>query len=175
MGADGFVFGILTKDCEVDKENCKLLKQMAFPLECTFHRAFDKTSNPFSALETIISLGFSRILTSGQSTTAYTGLTVIKRLVQEAGSRITILAGAGVNHTNVGDIVKRTGVKEVHGSASKSVASKMTAPGPSKSKKRGGHKPSGVKMGSTDDSFIKVTDSTLVAQIVRKGRKNVRR
>lgn len=175
MGADGFVFGILTNDCNVDVANCRLLKDAAFPLECTFHRAFDKVADPFSALETIISLGFSRILTSGQAPTAEAGIPTLKRLVKAAGSRITILAGAGVNNSNVGNIVKKTGVKEVHGSASKEVASRMCKPGPSK--KRGGvkAKSNDLKMGSVDDSIVKVTDSLEVAQIIKNGKRNVNR
>lgn len=37
-GADGFVFGLLTPEGEVDKDNCKTLLRIAAPLKVTFHR-----------------------------------------------------------------------------------------------------------------------------------------
>ncbi|CAL8104399.1 unnamed protein product [Orchesella dallaii] len=170
-GADGFVFGVLTKDSKIDVANCKLLLQTAYPLPCTFHRAFDLVSDPYTALETIINIGFKRILTSGQQASAHQGLPTIIRLIDAAKGRILIMPGCGINEKNIGDIVKRSGVTEIHGSASKSIASLMSVPGPSKSSKRGGRpKQSGVKMGNADDLMIKVTDSNIVAQMVKKAR-----
>lgn len=150
-----------------------MLRETAYPLECTFHRAFDKVVDPFAALETVIRLGFTRILTSGLEATAEAGIPKLKRLVDAANGRIIILAGSGVNEKNVRKIVRQTGVKEVHGSASVKVASRMCVPGPSKSnlKRRGRAKrSSAVKMGSVDDTIIKVTDPQIVKQIIRNAR-----
>lgn len=65
-GADGFVFGVLTADGRVDSQACRRLLDKAGPLPCTFHRAIDVAADPFDALETVIELGFKRVLTSGQ-------------------------------------------------------------------------------------------------------------
>lgn len=73
-GADGVVFGILTPDGLVDRDRNALLRELAGPMNATFHRAFDVVRNPFDALETIIDLGFNRILTSGQAPTVLEGL-----------------------------------------------------------------------------------------------------
>jgi len=70
FGADGFVFGALTKDADVDSEVCAKLMEVADPLPCTFHRAFDYVAKPIKSLECINRLGFSRILTSGQKSSA---------------------------------------------------------------------------------------------------------
>ena len=40
---DGVVFGILTREGQVDVARCKKLTELASPMECTFHRAFDET------------------------------------------------------------------------------------------------------------------------------------
>ena len=84
----------------------------------TLHRAFDLTPDPFAALETAIDLGFERILTSGCALNAMAGSSMIAALVGQAAGRIAILAGGGVNPSNVAELVARTAVREVHGSCS---------------------------------------------------------
>ena len=84
----------------------------------TFHRAFDVCRDPFFALATVASLGFDRILTSGQAPTAEAGIPVLKRLVDAAGGRITILPGCGVTPENAARILAETGAVEIHASAS---------------------------------------------------------
>lgn len=45
--------------------------------------AFDMVHDPAVALETLVSLGFQRVLTSGCDTSALEGLPVIKRLIDQ--------------------------------------------------------------------------------------------
>jgi copper homeostasis protein len=116
-GADGFVFGALTPSGEIDKETCREIMGIVSPLPATFHRAFDVCRDIHMALPTIIELGFSRILTSGQESTALEGISVIKKLVLNASGRITIMPGAGITKTNVGEILQQTGAREFHTSA----------------------------------------------------------
>ena len=52
------------------QEQCDELLRAAAPLPCTFHRAFDCVSAPEEALDAVIRLGFTRLLTSGLSPTA---------------------------------------------------------------------------------------------------------
>ena len=84
----------------------------------TFHRAFDLCRDPFVALATIRSLGFDRILTSGQAPTAEAGIPLLKQLVEAAGSRVIILPGCGVTPENAARILSETGATEIHASAS---------------------------------------------------------
>lgn len=123
--ADGFVIGVLTSDGAVDETACSKLIQACDPLPVTFHRAFDLTADAVESMEKIIELGFSRILTSGQSKSAKAGIEVIKILLQKAESRITIMAGCGINDKNLETILRETKVREIHASASKVVKSKM--------------------------------------------------
>ncbi len=116
LNANGVVLGILKPDGSVDRDRMVTLVKIARPLSVTFHRAFDMASDPFLALDTLIDLGIERILTSGQAASAMDGAELIHDLVQRAGSRVIIMAGAGVNEQNVGEVIKQTGVKEVHGS-----------------------------------------------------------
>ncbi|SMO81852.1 copper homeostasis protein CutC [Fodinibius sediminis] len=125
LGADGVVFGILSPDGSIDIERNRELAALARPLEVTCHRAFDMTKDPMAALESCIEVGFDRILTSGQQARAQQGIPLISRLVDEAGGRVSIMAGCGVNEETVEQIMEKTGVDEVHLSAESTRESKM--------------------------------------------------
>jgi len=116
-GCDGVVIGLLKADGSVDKERCARLVELAYPLGVTFHRAFDWTANPFEALEDIISLGFDRILTSGQRPTAMEGAGLINELVREADERIIIMPGSGVRSSSIAALMEKTDAVEFHTSA----------------------------------------------------------
>lgn len=126
-GCDGIVIGILNADGTIDKPRCLELVRMAkqYGLGVTFHRAFDMCADIYQSLEDVIELGCDRILTSGGKSTAMEGASVLNHLVEKAAGRITIMPGSGVNAKNVADLVRFTGVTEVHSSARISVASKM--------------------------------------------------
>ena len=111
-----------------DIDNARRLEADGIVLGCmsiTFHRAFDVCRNPQKALEDIISLGCDRILTSGQQPTAELGIPLLKELQQQAAGRITLLAGCGVNETNIAHIANETGIHEFHFSARETIASRM--------------------------------------------------
>lgn len=124
-GAQGVVLGILDSSAHVNKFEVSKLVKVAKPMKITFHRAFDTTLDPFQALEDIISCGVDRILTSGQKQKATEGVQLIAQLVERAQGRINIMAGSGVNSTNVRKLVEDTGVKEVHLSGHSTVRTKM--------------------------------------------------
>ena len=124
-GCDGIVTGILTTDGKIDKPRCRQLIELAYPLEATFHRAFDRVNNPFKALEDLIDLGFERILTSGLKPKAAESLKLLEELVSKADERIIIMPGSGVTSQNIISIAETTGAKEFHSSASFFKESKM--------------------------------------------------
>jgi copper homeostasis protein len=113
VGADGVVFGILQDSGAVDLERAKLLAGLARPLSVTFHRAFDVTPDLSRSLEDLISAGIERVLTSGGEQTAAVGSARIASLVEQAGNRITIMSGSGIDESNVRDLLA-TGVREIH-------------------------------------------------------------
>ncbi|MDB5223230.1 MAG: copper homeostasis protein CutC [Chitinophagaceae bacterium] len=117
LGCEGVVIGMLTADKKIDKKRCGLLVEHAYPLSVTFHRAFDRTADPFEALEDIIEIGCERILTSGQKENALDGAALIKELIQKASGRIIIMPGSGVRSDNILAIAKTTGAVEFHSSA----------------------------------------------------------
>ncbi|MFM9836891.1 MAG: copper homeostasis protein CutC [Cyclobacteriaceae bacterium] len=117
ISVDGIVFGILNPDGTIDKKRCKELIDKARPLKVTCHRAFDMTRDPFEALEDCIEVGFDRILTAGQQAQASKGAELIGQLNQKANGRIAILPGSGVNEDTVSEIIKKSGAKEIHFSA----------------------------------------------------------
>jgi copper homeostasis protein len=125
LGCNGVVIGILTPDGRVDKQRCKLLTELAWPMGVTFHRAFDMTDNPFEALEDIISIGCERILTSGSRNTALEGAPLLKDLLERANDRIAIMAGSGVRSGNIAQLIKATGIIEYHTTAKAYEESKM--------------------------------------------------
>src|SRR5262249_57279827 len=102
-GAEGLVFGVLRERGEVDVERCAALVAVARAAgrEAVFHRAFDVVPDPVSALETLIALGVTRILTSGREPTALAGARLIRQLVERAAGRIEILPGGGIREANV--------------------------------------------------------------------------
>lgn len=116
-GCDGVVFGMLLPDGRVDKDHSALLLEKAYPMGVCFHRAFDWTNNPFEALEDIISLGFERVLTSGQQPTAIIGASLIRDLVKQSEGRIQVMPGSGVRAANITDLKNETGASQFHSSA----------------------------------------------------------
>lgn len=117
VGCDGVVIGMLTADAGVDVDRCAELVKRAGPMQVTFHRAFDRVLDPLPALEQVIDLGCTRILTSGLRPTAEQGRDMLRRLVEAAAGRITIMAGSGVRSGNVADLAACTGVTAFHSSA----------------------------------------------------------
>uniref|UniRef100_A0AAQ4RZV0 Copper homeostasis protein cutC homolog n=1 Tax=Gasterosteus aculeatus aculeatus TaxID=481459 RepID=A0AAQ4RZV0_GASAC len=112
-GADGLVLGALTEDGRVDAERC-----MEF-------LAFDMVHDPVAALETLVSLGFQRLLTSGCENSALEGLPLIKQLIDQAKGRIAIMPGGGITERNLQRILEGTGAQEFHCSARSSRDSAM--------------------------------------------------
>ena len=65
-----------------EKTNLDLWK-MHFDGHDLFFTAFDMVKDPFKSLDVIIQLGFERILTSGQDSSALEGLPTIKYLIEK--------------------------------------------------------------------------------------------
>ena len=116
LGCDGIVIGLLNKNGEIDIKRASKLIELAYPLEVTFHRAFDRCKDPFEALEQLIETGCQRILTSGQQPAAPQGIDLITQLVKAANERIIIMPGSGVRKENIKELAEKTGAKEFHSS-----------------------------------------------------------
>jgi copper homeostasis protein len=115
-GLAGVALGANRPDGRLDERVLGDLIAHALGLGVSLHRSFDVTPDKAEALETAIGLGFERILTSGGRRSAPDGAEVIADLVERAGKRIVIMAGAGLKPDNVVDFIRRTRVSEVHAS-----------------------------------------------------------
>ena len=117
-GADGIAFGFLHADGTVHRERTLQMSELihSFGKEAVFHRAFDVTKDPFQAMEVLLSCKIDRLLTSGQRAKAMQGAELIAQLQDRFGNRIEILAGSGVNAQNAGELLARTGIRQVHSS-----------------------------------------------------------
>ena len=126
LGVDGVVIGVLCEGGDIDVPRTKALVARARPMSVTFHRAFDVTPDPLQALETLISIGVDRVLTSGQEGTACEGAETVATLVETANNRIIVLACGGLTPRNVRRFVDSTHVREVHLTGFAPVDSAMT-------------------------------------------------
>ncbi|MBW3697910.1 copper homeostasis protein CutC [Vibrio sp. T187] len=152
----GVVLGALTPDGEVDENVMRKLVEAAnqHGLGITFHRAIDQCNDYQSALESIISLGCERVLTSGLAPTAEQGIATLKSIVKQANQRIDIMAGAGVNADNALAILRDSGVHSLHLSGKTTRPSKMLMK-------------ADAKMGNDDidDYVVPITDTKKLKQL----------
>lgn len=125
VGCEGIVLGMLNSDGTIDIDRTARLVELAYPMEVTFHRAFDRTRDPLEALEAIIQIGCTRVLTSGQHPTAFEGSEIIRQLIDAADDQIIIMPGSGVRSSNLESLQQQTAATEFHSSARTQVASLM--------------------------------------------------
>ncbi len=125
LGCDGVVFGLLNADGTVDEKRTAALVDLAYPMQVTFHRAFDRTRDAFEALETLIEIGCERILTSGLQSDVNAGAEMLAQLVKASDERIIIMPGSGVKSNMIAEMAKQTGAVEFHTSARTVAASAM--------------------------------------------------
>ncbi len=116
LGCEGIVIGLLSKDGTVDIKRTSVLIELVYPLGVTFHRAFDRSRDPFEALEQLINIGCERILTSGQKPSAPDAVELILKLNQVSDERIIIMPGSGVRTDNIKMLADKTGCREFHSS-----------------------------------------------------------
>jgi len=116
IGVHGIVVGILQKDRQIDEIAMRRMINASRPLPVTFHRAFDETPDPYSALNTLINLQIDRVLTSGQQPKAIEGIDLLGELVKQSAGRIVIMPGSGVKSTNISKLLPSE-ANEYHGSA----------------------------------------------------------
>ena len=129
-GADGIVFGFLKEDGTVDAERCREMLAVIGDKDSIFHRAIDVTPDVFAALDILIELGFTRVLTSGQAPTVPLGADTIKRMVKHAGGRIEILPGGGIDSRDAPRLRQELGVTALHATAHKTAYDKSTRGNP---------------------------------------------
>src|SRR5580704_7780482 len=158
-GADGVVFGILEGDGKIDERRTKGMRQVIGKRQAVFHRAFDVTPDPFEALEQLIDMGITRVLTSGQKDSVPPGVELIRKLVERAAGRIEILPGGGIQPYQVREIAEKTTCNQIHLTAWKTTSDPSTHANPAVT--------FGGALYPPEDRY-QITDSALVREIAKK-------
>ena len=112
-GAQGIVIGALNEDNSLPLNLLKKWVKIAYPLDLTFHRAFDNVVQPRKSLKKIMDLGFNRVLTSGQKLMATKGLALLVELLNIAKDELVIMPGGGINDQNC-EVFFKEGFNEIH-------------------------------------------------------------
>jgi len=157
-GVDAVVLGILQADGSIDVDRTAMLVEYAGPMQVTFHRAFDMSSDPVRGLENIIATGATRVLTSGLKNNAIDGASLIRQLVIQGGERIIVMPGGGITEHNVEELVKATHAREIHLTARNEKESGMT------------YRQQGISMGGEDgipEFTRKVADPERIKSIIK--------
>ena len=123
-GSDGLVFGFLHTDGTIDVKRTVILAKLAYSAgkEAVFHRAIDVVPDWKQALDLLIDLNITRVLTSGQEADVSNGTETVREMIRYAAGRIQILPGAGITARNYQRIVAETGTDQIHLAAHRSVA-----------------------------------------------------
>ena len=129
-GADGIVFGFLNSDGTVNKARCKEMMEIIGNKESVFHRAIDVTPNWKEAMDILIELGVTRILTSGQKPTVPEGVFTIKEMIDYAAGRIEIQPGGGITPENAAWVKEMTGAKMMHAAVLRTAFDHSTSANP---------------------------------------------
>lgn len=147
-GLEGVVIGAVTERRELDRDFlAAAIESTTLPL--TLHRAIDTVKDYSIAVETAIELGFERILSSGQASTADLGRDALAAAVKQAAGRISIMAGSGVSAASAERLLLHAGVRELHASC----ASYVDAPSPDALEN---------KLGFVAKTGVRSTDAKLV-------------
>ena len=126
LGADGIVTGCLRPDGSLDVQRMEILREKISDAHLTLHRAFDVCRDPYETLEQAVELGVDTILTSGQQETCRQGKDLVRKLIQQAGRRIHILIGSGVNAGTIAYFMDEMNARNFHMSGKMILDSEMT-------------------------------------------------
>ena len=118
-GSQGVVFGTLTADKKLDKDNLEKLIAASKGMEIVFHMAFDELSDEdqLEAIDWLSQAGVTRILTragvSGDSLEKR--FAHYHRILEHAKGKIEILPGGGIDLDNRQTFIDQLGVTQLHG------------------------------------------------------------
>ncbi|MDB5588009.1 MAG: cutC [Devosia sp.] len=117
-GLAGVVLGASRAGGALDETVLRQLATHAAGLGTTLHRAVDLVPDFDIAVDLAADLGFERILTSGGARHAVEGMDTIAAMIARAAGRVAIMAGSGVRPGNVGVLLDRLSLTQVHASCS---------------------------------------------------------
>jgi copper homeostasis protein len=114
LRVDGAVLGFV-KGATLDLDTTRAVLSAAPGLKATFHRAFDGAADPAAALDRLRGIPqIDRVLTTGGSGDWTARRSNLERLASQAGPRMRILAGGGVDLRALSVLTASVQVREVH-------------------------------------------------------------
>lgn len=116
-GARGVVVGPLLPDGQIDIPLLEQLRYEAGDMAVVFHRAFDRLADQDRALDQLLALGLSTVLTSGGAARAADAADRLRSWQTHVGSAMEILAGGGVRAHAVAPLLQPAGLRAVHAAA----------------------------------------------------------
>jgi len=124
----GIVSGVLTLENNIDEEATRQLIVASEGMEFTFHRAFDRDVEVESSIKSLIKLGVTRLLSSGQQNKAIDGIELLNKMKLLAKDHLQIMPGSGIGSENA-LAFKEAGFEAIHFSATKKANLSKTASG----------------------------------------------
>ena len=118
LGLRGVVIGA-ERNGALDQKALEAMIDAAVGMDVTLHRVVDVVDDPEGAVDAAVALGMVRILTSGGAKSASSGIDGLNRLHARAAGQIEIMAGSGVNSTNLLDLITATPVTSFHASCTR--------------------------------------------------------
>jgi copper homeostasis protein len=116
-GARGVVVGPILPDGTLDVATLEQFVYEAGDTAVVFHRAFDRLHDQDRALDQLLALGVSTVLTSGGAARAVDAADRLRQWQQRAGDALEILAGGGVRAHTVTPLLQPPGLRAVHAAA----------------------------------------------------------
>lgn len=110
----GLVLGALNEDRTIAADALEPILAEAGDIPLICHRCFDVTPDPMEAIESLIALGFDRVLSSGQAKSVLEGAPMLAKLRERSAGRIEILPGGGVRAENAAEIIRLSGCDQIH-------------------------------------------------------------
>lgn len=123
---DGFVFGAIKGDGHLDLNLLREIVELAKPYPLVLHRAFDYSKDGAQVIGQLIDMGVIRILTSGKMSTASEGIELLSHIQEKYGDKIEIMAGSGVDASNIREIYEKTSISNFHMSGRVKKENKIT-------------------------------------------------
>lgn len=108
--------GALTDQNTLDEKIMTNWKDLSNASSISCHMAFDEVNDYFYAIDQLVDWGFDAILTKGHATQkAPQNIDTLKKIVDYANGRITIIPGSGITVDNYIHIAQCTNTTRIHG------------------------------------------------------------
>lgn len=114
-GADAIVFGALDESGLPDRHCIERVIEVARGTALCFHKVIDLCPDMMNSLDILMEYQLDRVLTGGGAKTALEGAAQLKKMVDLAARRITVMAGGSIDASNVLALLEQSSVQRIHG------------------------------------------------------------